>query len=274
MHTRASPACSAWSTPRADSATPAERPPAHPPPQTLPPHHTHPCMPRRRRHATHRDAEGHGLKLALELEELGDGMPIPHQRLCHHPHGVLFAKRRDLCCVGRGRWEEMASCAAMHWSFIPGRKNVGAHPCHNIIIQETKPSAPPEQRPAGEQLPDVTPRQPRPCHPAAPPHHLALFGHLLDLHDQLLFLILQSSALPVKLPDRPVQKTLVLAQELCRGQGGWAGGRSSRHVRAPPVQRGEPKTTSNWRSPAAVLRLPNIHILTEACGLRGRAPLP
>jgi hypothetical protein len=46
-------------------------------------------------------------------------------------------------------------------------------------------------------------------------HHLALLGRLLNLHDQLLLLILQILSLTLYLANRLVKCTLVLPQKLC-----------------------------------------------------------
>ena len=46
-------------------------------------------------------------------------------------------------------------------------------------------------------------------------HHLAIFGALLDILHQLLLLSLQLCSLPIKLPLRLLQTSLVLSQSLC-----------------------------------------------------------
>jgi len=47
-------------------------------------------------------------------------------------------------------------------------------------------------------------------------HHLSLLGHLFDLRNRLLLLILQRHALAVELADRLVEHALVLPQDFCR----------------------------------------------------------
>jgi len=45
-------------------------------------------------------------------------------------------------------------------------------------------------------------------------HHLSLLGHLLDLVDELLLLVLQALPLPLNLPDGLLQHPLILPQQL------------------------------------------------------------
>lgn len=46
------------------------------------------------------------------------------------------------------------------------------------------------------------------------PYHLSLFGHLLNVSDDLLLLLLQLCSLPVQIPHGPIERPLIIFQHL------------------------------------------------------------